>query len=315
MLPRKARLGISACLMGAEVRHNGGHKLSRLCTQELARHFDFQPVCPELAIGLPVPRETIRLVGDARQPRAVKTRDPDQDLTEALTAHGLHMAEQMRGINGFIFMQQSPSCGLERVKVHQPGRPPEPGRGIFAAAFCAAHPDLPVEEEGRLHDPVLRDNFITRVYIHAQWQQLLAKGLSRAALTAFHARSKYLLMATDPVSYKRLGRLLGDMARHDLDSLAPRYFSELMRALGQRATRGTHSNVLQHLAGYLKRALSPTEKQEMQRLIGQYRTGVVPLVVPLTLLKHHFSNHPNRYIAGQHYLQPHPEDLGLRNAI
>ncbi|MEQ4537423.1 DUF523 and DUF1722 domain-containing protein [Pseudomonas berkeleyensis] len=316
MQSNKAKLGISACLMGAEVRYNGGHKLSRLCSRSLSEHFDFIPVCPEVGIGMPVPREPIRLVGDPQSPRAVGTVDRSRDVTDALAAYAQRMADDLQGISGFIFMQQSPSCGLERVKVYQEGgRPSEPGRGIFAAAFCALHPDLPVEEDGRLNDPVLRENFITRVYAHAEWQHLLQQGLSRRALIAYHSRYKYLLMATDPARYKSLGQLLGNLARHDLADLAPHYFSELMAALKKCATRGTHSNVLQHLSGYLKRTLSSDEKQEMQQLIGQYRAGIVPLVVPLTLLKHHFRRHPDRYIASQAYLQPHPEPLSLRNAL
>jgi uncharacterized protein YbgA (DUF1722 family)/uncharacterized protein YbbK (DUF523 family) len=316
MQPSKAKLGISACLLGAEVRYNGGHKLSRLCSRSLAEHFEFVPVCPEVGIGMPVPRQPIRLVGDPQAPRAVGTVERSHDVTDALAAYAERMAGELQGICGFIFMQQSPSCGLERVKVYQDGgRPSEPGRGIFAAAFCARHPDLPVEEDGRLNDPVLRENFLTRVFAYAEWQRLLQEGLTRRALIAFHSRYKYLLLATDPLQYKALGRLLGDLARHDLASLAPHYFSQLMAALKRCATRGTHSNVLQHLAGYLKRALSPEEKQEMQQLIGQYRDGVVPLVVPLTLLKHHFRRHPDRYIAEQVYLQPHPERLSLRNAL
>lgn len=316
MQSNKAKLGISACLMGAEVRYNGGHKLSRLCSRSLNEHFDFIPVCPEVGIGMPVPREPIRLVGDPQSPRAVGTVDRSRDVTDALAAYAQRMADDLQGISGFIFMQQSPSCGLERVKVYQEGgRPSEPGRGIFAATFCALHPDLPVEEDGRLNDPVLRENFITRVYAHAEWLRLLQHGLSRRALIAYHSRYKYLLMATDPARYKSLGQLLGNLARHDLAELAPHYFSELMAALKKCATRGTHSNVLQHLSGYLKRTLSSDEKQEMQQLIGQYRAGIVPLVVPLTLLKHHFRRHPDRYIASQAYLQPHPEPLSLRNAL
>lgn len=316
MQPNKAKLGISACLLGAEVRFNGGHKRSRLCSDSLSEHFDFVAVCPEVGIGMPVPREPIRLVGDPAAPRAVATRDRQRDVTDELAAYARRMAGELQGISGFIFMQQSPSCGLERVKVYQDGgRPSEPGRGIFAAEFCARHPDLPVEEDGRLNDAVLRENFITRVFAYAEWQRLLQQGLTRRALIAFHSRYKYLLLATDAQQYRALGRLLGDLARHDLASLAPRYFSQLMAALKQCATRGSHSNVLQHLAGYLKRALSAQEKQEMQQLIGQYREGVVPLVVPLTLLKHHFRRHPDRYIAEQAYLQPHPERLSLRNAL
>ncbi|PZW41971.1 DUF523 and DUF1722 domain-containing protein [Pseudomonas sp. URMO17WK12:I2] len=314
---RKPTLGVSACLLGSEVRYNGGHKASRLCLDQLSEYFDFVPYCPEVAIGLGTPREPIRLVGDPGAPRAVGTVHPDQDHTDALAAYGEQVAAELPAISGYIVMQQSPSCGLERVKVYQDnGHPSEPkGRGIFTRVLTERHPNLPIEEEGRLNDPVLRENFLTRVFTYSQWQMLCESGITRGKLIEFHARHKYLLMATDPLRYKRLGRLLGDLSGQNLDELANHYIAELMTALKRCATRGTHSNVLQHLSGYLKGALSAGEKQEMQQLISQYRKGIIPLVVPLTLLKHHFRQHPDRYIAQQVYLQPHPENLSLRNAL
>lgn len=313
----KPKIAVSACLMGLEVRFNGGHKESRLCSQTLSEYFDFIPVCPEVAIGMGTPRAPIRLVGDPQQPHAVGSLDPNLDVTNALAAYGERMAGDLDGICGYIFMQQSPSCGLERVKVYQPqGRPAEHrGRGIYAQAFCSRHPDLPVEEDGRLNDPVLRENFLTRVFAYAAWQQLIAQGITRRSLTDFHSRYKYQLMAHNPVQYKVLGNLLGSMGRGDPQQIAPRYFSELMAALKKCATRRTHSNVLLHISGYLKQNLSAEDKREVQHLIGQYRHGIVPLVVPLTLLKHHFRLHPDAYIAQQVYLQPHPENLSLRNAL
>lgn len=315
--PRKPKIAISACLMGDEVRYNGGHKESRLCSRTLSAYFEFVPVCPEVAIGLGIPREPIRLVGDPLHPRAIGTVNPQLDVTEALADYGQRMATELTDLCGYIFMHKSPSCGLERVKVYHANGSPQDGggRGIYAAAFCARHPDLPVEEDGRLNDPVLRENFLTRVFAYAAWQEVLQQGLSRRGLTDFHARYKYLLMAHNPLQYKALGKLLGTMGQSDPAELGPRYFSQLMAALKQCATRGTHSNVLQHLSGYFKQTLSVEDKQEVQHVIGQYRLGVVPLVVPLTLLKHHLRHHPDPYIAQQVYLQPHPENLSLRNAI
>ncbi|AQT11967.1 uncharacterized protein YbgA (DUF1722 family) [Pseudomonas protegens] len=313
----KPKIAISACLMGVEVRYNGGHKESRLCSRVLSDYFDFVPLCPEVAIGMGTPREPIRLVGDPEQPRAVGTVDASLDVTLPLAEYGERMAAQVDDICGYIFMQNSPSCGLERVKVYQANGIPHRngGRGIYAQAFCAQHPNLPVEEAGRLNDPVLRENFLTRVYVYRDWQALLKQGLTRRALTDFHSRCKYLLMAHHPEQYKALGNLLGSMGKGDATLIGPRYFSQLMEALSRCATRGTHSNVLQHISGYFKRAISSEDKQEMQRLISQYRQGIVPLVVPLTLLKHHLRQNPDPYIAQQLYLQPHPEDLSLRNAI
>ena len=313
----KPKIAISACLLGAEVRFNGGHKESRLCSQALSEHFEFVPLCPEVAIGLGIPRQPIRLIGDPAQPLAVGSVDSALDVTRPLHDYGVAMAASHTDICGYIFMQKSPSCGLERVKVYQDGgRPAElSGRGIYAHAFCAAHPDLPVEEDGRLNDPVLRENFMTRVYAYSAWQALLKQGITRRTLTEFHARYKYQLMAHHPVQYKTLGHLLGNLGKQDPREIAPQYFSELMKALKKCATRRTHTNVLQHLSGYLKKSISPADKREMQHLIGQYLQGIVPLVVPLTLLKHHFRLHPDPYISRQVYLQPHPENLSLRNAI
>ncbi|AHL35889.1 hypothetical protein CD58_24780 [Pseudomonas brassicacearum] len=313
----KPKIAISACLMGAEVRFNGGHKQSQLCSRTLIDYFDFVPVCPEVAIGLGIPREPIRLVGDPAHPKALGTVDRDLDVTRPLADYGQQMAQELDDLCGYIFMQKSPSCGLERVKVYDHNGMPQDGggRGIYAQAFCERHPDLPVEEDGRLNDPVLRENFLTRVFAYAAWQSLRRQGLTRRGLVEFHSRYKYLLMAHNPVQYKALGHLLGSMGKIDAGELGPRYFSALMAALKKCATRRTHTNVLQHLSGYLKRAINAEDKQEVQHLIGQYRLGIVPLVVPLTLLKHHLRQHPDPYLAQQVYLQPHPENLSLRNAI
>ncbi|MDF2643066.1 MAG: hypothetical protein K0R45_2339 [Pseudomonas sp.] len=315
--PTKPKLGISACLMGVEVRFNGGHKESHLCTRALSEYFDFIPLCPEVAIGMGIPREPIRLVGDPESPQAVGTVNSDLNVTSALADYGTHMAAEVGDICGYIFMQKSPSCGLERVKVYRENGAPVDGggRGIYAKAFCEQHPNLPVEEDGRLNDAVLRENFVTRVFAYAAWQEVLKTGVTRRALTEFHSRYKYQLMANNPAQYKVLGNMLGSMGRSDPNEIAPLYFSELMSALKKCATRSTHTNVLQHLSGYLKQTISAEDKQEIQALIAQYHQGIVPLIVPLTLLKHHFRQHPDPYVALQVYMQPHPENLSLRNAI
>lgn len=311
------KVGISACLLGAPVRFNGGHKQSSLCKDALGQYFDYVSVCPEQAIGLGTPREPIRLVGDAQQPRAVGTVDATLDVTDALTAFGQRTAAELDDICGYILMQKSPSCGMERVKVYQENGYAFDGggTGLFAAALMRAKPLLPVEEDGRLNDPVLRENFITRVFAYAEWQQLVQGDLSRKKLYDFHARYKYQLMANSPADCTALGRLLANNQKTRLGVLATQYFSLFMAALKKTATRGSHTNVLQHICGYIKRSLSADEKRELQTLITQYRTGVVPLIVPLTLIKHHFNRHPDGYIAEQVYLQPHPENLSLRNAL
>lgn len=313
----RIKVGISSCLLGEQVRYDGGHKHLRLCTESLSRYFDFVPECPEVGIGMGIPRKPIRLIGDVEAPRAVESEQQQQEYTEQLTAFGISKAEQHGDLCGYIFMKNSPSCGLFRVKVYQDnGYPaPEGGRGLYARAFTDAHPLLPVEESGRLCDPLLRENFITRVFAYADWQQQLKAGLTHQRILDFHVRYKYCLMAHSPQQYAELGRMLADAGNHDPNELGQRYFTALMQVLGKLASRKTHTNVLMHLQGYLKKVLSSREKQELNKIIEQYRTAQVPLIVPVTLLKHHFNNHPDPYIDKQAYLQPYPEDLSLRNAI
>lgn len=311
-------VGISQCLMGDPVRFNAGHKHSRLCTDHLGTLFELRPFCPEVAIGLGTPRKPIRLAGDPAAPRAVGSVDHTLDVTDALQQYADDVSVLCEELCGFIFMQKSPSCGMERVKVYEPNGHPAPatGRGIFAARLMQANPLLPVEEEGRLNDPVLRENFVNRVIVYSDWQQLLRDGLSASRLLAFHARHKYLLMAHQSPSYRQIGQMLANPGRGaTLRDTANAYFAELMAALRRPASRSGHSNVLQHVAGHFKKVLNPPEKEELQQLINHYRSGIVPLVVPVTLLRHHLLRHPDPYLLQQAYLQPHPPELSLRNAI
>ena len=317
MKQEKIRVAISSCLLGEEVRYNGGHKLSRLCTQELGRHFDYVSLCPEVGIGMGVPRKPIRLVGEAERPRAVGVDDPDLDVTGALREFARRQFSVLETVCGYIFIKGSPSCGLFRVKVYgDQGMPREEGgRGVYAREITERWPLLPVEEAGRLQDPVLRENFVMRVYALHNWRRFEAEGLSAAGLIDFHSRYKYALMAHDPAGYGELGRLLADAGGQDPVALGQRYFAGLMRSLAKKAGRGGHANVLMHLQGYLKTRLEPREKQVLTEAIEQYRRGILPLIVPVTLLKHHFTVHPDEYVNRQAYLQPYPDDLSLRNLI
>jgi uncharacterized protein YbgA (DUF1722 family)/uncharacterized protein YbbK (DUF523 family) len=313
----RIRVGISSCLLGEKVRFDGGHKHLRLCSESLSRFFEFVPVCPEVGIGMGIPRKPIRLVGDVESPQAVAVHDYSLDYTDRLTTYGQQKAREHSDLCGYIFMKNSPSCGLFRVKVYQENGYPanEMGRGLYADAFKKAHPLMPMEESGRLNDPLLRENFITRVYAYHDWQQLLESGLTPHKLTQFHARYKYVLMAHSPKDYGDLGRMLAEAGKHDIETLAADYFSVLMAVLSTIASRKTHTNVLMHIQGYLKKKLSSAEKQELADIIDRYRTAELPLIVPITLLKHHFNNHPDPYIAKQAYLQPYPDALSLRNTI
>ena len=257
-------VGISQCLIGDPVRFNAGHKHSRLCTEHLGALFELRPFCPEVAIGLGTPRKPIRLAGDPAAPRAVGTVDHTLDVTDALQQYADDVSVLCEELCGFIFMQKSPSCGMERVKVYEPNGHPAPatGQGIFAARLMQTNPLLPVEEEGRLNDPVLRENFVNRVIVYSDWQQLLREELSPSRLLAFHARHKYLLMAHQSPSYRKMGQMLANPGRGAaLRETADAYFAELMAALRRPASRRGHSNVLQHVAGHFKKVLNPPEKE------------------------------------------------------
>lgn len=311
------RVGISRCLLGEKVRFDGGHKRDAFINNMLSRHFEFVSVCPEVAIGLGIPRPPIRLVGSTDNPRVLGVRDPSIDVTAPLNDYSRRQAQQLGGLSGFILKKDSPSCGMERVRVYseEKGMPAHRGAGVFAHHLMQTLPHLPVEEEGRLNDPVLRENFVTRVFAYHRWQRLLAGRLTPGALTDFHARHKYLLMAHSQAAYQRMGRMLSQLSGTDLRKVAAEYETELMGALKRRVNRKRHVNVLQHIMGYLKRSIDAGDKQELVDSISAYRRGEVPLVVPITLMRHYFRRHPDPYIEQQVYLRPHPEDLSLLNQV
>ncbi len=313
----KIRMGVSACLMGEKVRYDGQSKLDSYITGTLGEWFEFVPVCPEFELGLGVPRETMRLEGDPDHPRLMtgKTR---RDLTEPMKDWCKKRVAELEKeeLCGFIFKSRSPSSGAFRVKVYQAdGMPVKAGRGLFAAAFMNHFPYLPVEEEGRLNDPALRENFIERVFTLKRWREMLAENPTRGGLVKFHERHKYLLMSHSIPHYRQMGRIVADMKGHDLPQIQSAYFEQLMDALQLRATVSKHTNVLQHLAGYFKKELQPDEKQELVETIGRYKQGDFPLIVPVTLLNHYIRKYREPYLSEQYYLQPHPVELRLRNHV
>jgi uncharacterized protein YbgA (DUF1722 family)/uncharacterized protein YbbK (DUF523 family) len=310
--PSRIRVGISSCLLGAKVRYDGQHKLDTFLRDTLGAQFEFVPVCPEVAIGLGVPRPPIHLIGTTEAPRAVGRDDPALDVTAKLLAYGRTVARELDDISGYIFKSRSPSCGMAHVPVTGERGRAQGGRGLFAQAFMQARPLLPVEEEGRLGDPDLRDDFIERVFVYQRWQALLAEGLSAARLLDFHTRHKLVVMAHDVEAYRRLGRMLATIERRALRAQAERYVTALMQALARRATRARHANVLEHIMGYFKAALDRADKAELRALIRCYRVGELPRAVPLTLLRHHLWRHPNDYLAAQVYLHPAPAEMLLR---
>jgi len=311
------RVGISRCLLGEEVRFDGGHKRDTFLTEVLGRYVEWVPVCPEVEAGLGTPREAMRLVSDPQDPRLVTIKS-GTDHTSALEMMTKNRIEELKelDLSGYVFKKGSPSCGIERVRIYNKhGRPSRNGVGLFARAFIEQFPLIPVEEEGRLCDPTLRENFIERVLCYRRWQELVQSGVTRQALVQFHAIHKYLLLAHHPQQCEVLGRLIGQAHQHRPKELAHRYGKLFMKALAVKATVRKHVNVLQHILGYFKERLGAHEKAELLGLIGDYHHGLTPLIVPLTLIKHYVQIFDVTYILDQVYLNPYPKEIMLRNHV
>ncbi len=316
-MPKEPRivLGASSCLLGEKVRYDGGHKQHHYITDILSRHFGFVSVCPELECGMPVPRKALRLIGEPDDPKMVTVASAEE-MTSQMQDWCIRRIAELGDLKlrGFIFKKNSPSCGLFRVKVYRDKGPPATGgRGIFARAMVSAFPLLPVEEEGRLADARLRENFIERVYSYNNLLNMLDASPGKKELIRFHTVNKLLLLAHSPDHYRRMGKLVADPVH--LQDLLQMYARLFMEALSLIATPSKQSNVLMHCMGYFKKVLDSWEKQELTELIERYRTGQLPLIVPVTILKHYIRRFGEPYLADQIYFNPHPEELMLRNHV
>lgn len=311
----RIRIGISSCLLGMEVRYDGGHQLDRFLRDTLGAWFEYVPVCPEVEMGLPIPREALRLVEQGDGVRLVFSRS-GEDVTgrmQAWAEQRVHELEREE-LCGFIFKSRSPSSGMERVKLYdRHGVPSKKGVGIFARIFMEHFPHLPVEEDGRMNDPCLRENFIESVFVFKRWRDLLQGGADAAALVDFHTRHKLLLLSHSTELYRGMGKLVAKAGLEEGEKLRAAYQTLLMEAMRRPATRAKQVNVLQHLLGYFRKQLSADEKQEALELIAGYRRGDLPLIVPVTLINHYVRKYREPYLGRQHYLQPHPLELQLRN--
>lgn len=313
----KIRLGVSTCLLGENVRYDGGHKLDRWVTGVLGQYVEFVPVCPEVECGLPVPREAMRLVGDPAEPRLV-TQKTGIDHTEKMQAwgRGKLLELEQEDLCGYIFKSKSPSSGMQRVKVYKDkGMPDQTGVGIWARMFMERFPLLPVEEEGRLNDARLRESFIERIFLFKRLRDVTREGKNTGNLVKFHTENKLLLMAHDPVAMRAMGKLTADGKGKSSDEMYCEYVELLSKALSKTATVKKNVNVLMHIMGHFKKQLSSDEKQELLEIIDHYHKEYLPLIVPVTLLNHYVRKYDNAYLAGQYYLHPHPIELKLRNHV
>ena len=317
MPEEKIRLGVSSCLLGEKVRFDGGHKLDHFLTDTLGRFVEFVPVCPEVEVGLPTPRETLRLVGEPGAQRLVFSKS-GEDITDRMMAWAQKRVTALEKENlcGFIFKAKSPSSGMERVKLYdRNGVPNKQGVGIFAQAFMEHFPLLPVEEDGRLHDPGLRENFIECIFTLKRWRDTQEGGMTRGKLVDYHTRHKLLLLSHSTEIYRQMGKLVARAKEVEEDVLYKDYLALLMKGLRLKTTVSKHVNVLQHVLGYFKNHLSSDEKQEVLDLLDNYRARLIPLIVPVTLLNHFVRKYDQAYLKKQVYLNPHPQELRLRNHV
>jgi uncharacterized protein YbgA (DUF1722 family)/uncharacterized protein YbbK (DUF523 family) len=310
------RIGVSSCLLGERVRFDGGHTRDRFVTDELGRWVQYVPVCPEMESGMGAPRPTMRLVEDSSGTRLVAP-STGRDLTAQLTDFSASRVGTLGELDGYVLKSKSPSCGMERIRVY--GRDGDfrhkSGVGFFAAELKRRWPLLPLEEEGRLNDSRLRENFIERIFLSNRWRVYLLSEPSRGRLVQFHTAHKLLVRAHNEAAYRRLGRLVAAFGTRPEAEIHGEYALELQRALGTRSTPKKHANVLQHALGYLKRALDPKEKREILTAIDDFRRGLLPLVVPVTLLRFAIVTHGVDYLRSQLYFDPHPKELMLRNHV
>jgi uncharacterized protein YbgA (DUF1722 family)/uncharacterized protein YbbK (DUF523 family) len=313
----KIPVGISTCLLGKEVRHDGGHKHSRYCTEVLSRYFEFRSLCPELEAGLGVPRPAIHLRESDDGLRLVEVKK-GTDHTAEMEGFIDQVMGSLADLRGYILMAKSPSCGMERIRVHNSDGNVvhRDGRGMFAEALIRTYPLMPVEEEGRLNDDQLRENFIERVFAYDDWMQNVAgERLTPQALIEFHTRHKFQLLAHSEQIYRQLGPMLGDLKSEPLADIADRYIHRFMEAMTKRVSRGSHVNAMQHLMGYQRDSMGDADRKVLMEQIEAYHRGEVPLIVPMTLLRMAQRREPIGYLDQQHYLSPYPDDLGLRNRI
>jgi uncharacterized protein YbgA (DUF1722 family)/uncharacterized protein YbbK (DUF523 family) len=312
----KIRIGISSCLLGESVRYDGGHKWDRYITDTLGLYFDWLPVCPEVEYGLPIPREAMRLIGSPSSPRLITIKtgiDHTDGMLEWIDNKLSFLNE--KDLYGFIFKSKSPSSGIGGVKIYTPsGMPSNKGAGLFGGAFIRRFPLIPAIDEGRLHDPDLRENFIERVFVFKRWKDFLKQG-SPKKLIDFHTRHKLLIMSHSQKHLSILGKLVADMKKYKPSELLDEYMMKLMEGLKLLATKKKNTNVLLHIAGYFKKNLSSEDKKELLEVIENYHLGYVPLIVPMTLIRHYVRSFSDPYLSTQYYLNPHPLELMLRNHV
>ena len=307
----KPQIGVSACLTGKAVRFDGGFIKNQFINQEISSFVDIHTMCPEVEMGMSIPRPTIQLRDFAGEIKLVYSKNPENDITQDMREFSEKRIKRLPALDGFIFKKDSPSCGVHKVPVRndKTGMKKRNGVGIFAQAFKEKHPQVPTEDEGRLNDEGIRENFLERVYAHYRWRMISENENPQHAFREFHKNYKLILMAKDNKAYRQLGRIASSVNKHNLADISQKYFCLFMEAMSKIPSHGRHINVMMHILGYLKDHLHKKDKVELLEWFETYRESRVARITPMMLLQHHFNNHQNNYIADQYYFSPFPNRL------
>lgn len=317
MATNEIKIGVSACVVGEKVRFDSYHKINNFLVKDFSEYVKFVPVCPEVGIGMPVPRPVIRLISEEERVALVESKNQDKVYTQQMLDYSENKVEDLisEDLCGYVVCAKSPTCGMERVKVYKKHSASKEGVGLYTKVLMEKMPWLPVEEDGRLHDPFLKENFISRIYALKDFYDSMDGKPTPRKIVEFHSRYKLTLMAHHPASYRSLGRLVANIKNYDAETFYLEYRTAFMNALKHRASRKNNTNVLMHLQGYFKRDLDKGQKKELADTIHDYRQGLLPLLAPLTLIKHYLSTFPDAYLQQQKFLDPYPQELRLRYAL
>ncbi|MCL0044802.1 DUF523 and DUF1722 domain-containing protein [Nitrospinaceae bacterium] len=317
-MKNKIKIGVSSCLLGEEVRWNGGHKKDRYVQAALDNYFEYVPTCPEVDVGMGIPRETVALYGVLEDHKMISKKS-QTDWTSKMNTYmkGRISTLGKNDLCGYIFKSKSPSCGIGRVPIYSKfgSSKVRYGPGMFASSFMKTLPLIPVEDEGRLHDPVIRENFIVRVFCFNRLQTFLKERFTMGALVSFHTKHKFLILSHSKKQYDAMGKLVANAKKIKTAELKTRYSKLFMAALTYKSTSKKNTDVLLHMTGFLKKILTREEKKNILSVIEDYRNELLPLVVPVTLIYHQVKKHNIEYLLDQVYLNPHPKELMLRNHV
>ncbi len=311
------KIGVSSCLMGIKCRYDGCSNKDDFILDELSEYFEFESYCPEDPV-FGTPRDTIRLVEVDKDIRVLVSKTAE-DVTQKLRQSSQKFAQKAASddLCGFILKSKSPTCGLERVKVYQQKEAPseKKGVGLFAQELKNTFKYLPIEEEGRLNDPWLKENFLMQVFAYGDLKEFLKNVTSPNELVEFHTSYKYLILAKSEHSYKTLGNIVANNPKRELHEQLKLYEEEFLKAISEKSTINKTYNVLLHITGYFKKLITKEEKEHILNACNEYKNEYIPLIAVTKIINLYVARFDQSYLAKQKFLHPYPKELGLRSDL